>query len=234
MLRDEVAARSGVLDLVHRAFAGETVTIGPMWYDPRELEHVTVAEGRRVAIASSFFPLFDTGGTVSHVAIVFKDLTTELEAREQAEQERDLMRAIFEQSGDGIIVCDEHGIIRGFNPEAERQHGIERRPVPPAEWAAVYGLCDGEGRPLALADIAAPSRAARRARGERALEGAPAGRQRVHPGRHRPAAASRRRHPAGAVVTTRDETERLRLEEACAARASTTSASTKRPRSCTA
>jgi PAS domain S-box-containing protein len=213
VLRDEVAARSGVLDLVHRAFAGETVTIGPMWYDPRELEHVTVAEGRRVAIASSFFPLFDAGGKVSHVAIVFKDLTTELEAREQAEQERDLMRAIFEQSGDGIVVCDEHGIIRGFNREAERQHGIERRPVPPAEWAAAYGLCDAEGRPLALADIPLH----RALLGER-VENArwkvrrPDGSECTLAGTALPL-----RHPdgtsAGAVVTTRDETERLRLEE---------------------
>src|SRR3954468_20203761 len=78
VLRDEIAERNGVLDLVHRAFAGETVTIGPIWYDPRELEHVTVSEGRRVAIVSTFFPLFGTAGEVTHVAIVFKDLTTEI------------------------------------------------------------------------------------------------------------------------------------------------------------
>lgn len=213
VLRDEVAQKSGVLDLIHRAFAGETVTVGPMWYDPRELEHVTVAEGRRVAIASSFFPLFDGVGKVSHVAIVFKDLTTELEAREQAEQERDLLRAIFEQSGDGIIVCDEQGVIRVFNPEAERQHGKGRRPVPPAEWAAAYGLCDAEGRPLALADIPLH----RALRGER-VENArwkvrrPDGSERTLAGTALPLHHADGT-PAGAVVTTRDETERLRLEE---------------------
>ena len=132
VLKDEIAERNGVLDLIHRAFAGETITIGPLWYDPRELEQVKVPQGRRVAISSTFFPLLDGAGKVSHVAIVFKDLTTEIEAREQAEQERDLLRAIFRQSGDGIVVCDEEGIIRGFNPEAERQHGLDRKPVPPA------------------------------------------------------------------------------------------------------
>jgi PAS domain S-box-containing protein len=213
VLRDEVAEKNGVLDLIHRAFAGETVTIGPMWYDPRELEHVTVAEGRRVAIASSFFPLFDGAGAVSHVAIVFKDLTTELEAREQAEQERDLLRAIFEQSGDGIIVCDENGIIRGFNPEAQRQHGLPRRAVAPAEWAATYGLQDEEGRPLAVADIPLH----RALKGERVDNARwkvrrPDGSERTLAGTALPlhhADGS----PAGAVVTTRDETERLRLEE---------------------
>jgi PAS domain S-box-containing protein len=213
ILRDEIAERNGVLDLIHRAFAGETVTIGPIWYDPRELTQVKIAQGRRVAISSTFFPLFDGRGKVSHVAIVFKDLTTEIEAREQAEQERDLLRAIFRQSGDGIVVCDEEGIIRGFNPEAERQHGIDRKPVPPSQWASAYGLRDLRGDALALADTPLY----RALKGER-VENArwmvrrPDGSQSILTGTalplHHPDGS-----PAGAVVTTRDETERLRLEE---------------------
>ena len=213
VLQDEIAERNGVLDLVHRAFAGETITIGPIWYDPRELTQVRVPQGRRVAISSTFFPLLDGAGQVSHVAIVFKDLTTEIEAREQAEQERDLLRAIFRQSGDGIVVCDEEGIIRGFNPEAERQHGVERKAVPPAQWASAYGLLDMRGQALPLSDTPL----------YRALKG-----ERVENARwmvRRPDASVRiltgtalpLHHPdgspAGAVVTTRDETERLRLEE---------------------
>jgi PAS domain S-box-containing protein len=213
VLEDEIAERNGVLDLIHRAFAGETITIGPLWYDPRELEQVKIPKGRRVAISSTFFPLFDGAGKVSHVAIVFKDLTTEIEAREQAEQERDLLRAIFRQSGDGIVVCDEEGIIRGFNPEAERQHGLDRKPVPPAEWASAYGLRDVRGRPLPLSETPLY----RALKGER-VENArwmvrrPDGSVRILTGTALPlhhADGS----PAGAVVTTRDETERLRLEE---------------------
>jgi len=213
VLRDEIAERNGVLDLVHRAFAGETVTIGPMWYDPRELTQVKIAQGRRVAISSTFFPLFDGLGKVSHVAIVFKDLTTELEGREQAEQERDLLRAIFRQSGDGIVVCDEDGIIRGFNPEAERQHGVERKPVPPAEWTSAYGLRDLRGQHLPLAETPLY----RALKGER-VENArwmvrrPDGSLCILTGTALPLHHSDG-SPAGAVVTTRDETERLRLEE---------------------
>lgn len=89
VLEDEIAAREGVLDLIHRAFAGETLKLPPVWYDPRELKRVHVEEGKRVAIDTTFFPLFDRVGAVSHVAIVFKDLTAELLAREQAEAARD-------------------------------------------------------------------------------------------------------------------------------------------------
>jgi PAS domain S-box-containing protein len=213
VLKDEIAERNGVLDLIHRAFAGETVTIGPMWYDPRELTQVKIEQGRRVAISSTFFPLLDGRGEVSHVAIVFKDLTTEIEAREQAEQERDLLRAIFRQSGDGIVVCDEDGIIRGFNPEAARQHGIDRKAVPPAEWARAYGLRDLRGQLLPLTETPLY----RALKGER-VENArwmvrrPDGAMCILTGTALPlhhADGS----PAGAVVTTRDETERLRLEE---------------------
>jgi PAS domain S-box-containing protein len=213
ILKDEIAERNGVLDLIHRAFAGETVAIGPMWYDPRELKQITVEQGNRVAITSTFFPLFDAAGRVGHVAILFKDLTTEITAREQAEQERDLLRAIFQQSGDGIIVCDEQGVIRGFNPEAQRQHGVEGQAVPPAQWAATYGLRDLQGRPLPQADIPLY----RALKGERVENARWVVRRADGTDRTLTGTALPLEHadgtPAGAVVTTRDETERLALEE---------------------
>ena len=82
VLEDDVAARRGILDLIHRAFAGETVTVPPVWYDPRELEQVQIEEGRRVAVEATIFPLRDDAGHVSHVAIAFKDVTAEMERRD--------------------------------------------------------------------------------------------------------------------------------------------------------
>src|SRR6202158_4126034 len=57
VLRDEVAKERGVLDLIHRAFGGDTVSIPPLWYDPRDLKHVEIKEGRRIALSATFFPL---------------------------------------------------------------------------------------------------------------------------------------------------------------------------------
>ncbi len=88
VLRDEIAAASGMLGLVERAFRGEVISAPPIWYDPRELRQVTVTEGRRVAIAATFFPLTDAAGAVTHVGIVFKDVTPEMEKRAQEEQAR--------------------------------------------------------------------------------------------------------------------------------------------------
>jgi signal transduction histidine kinase/CheY-like chemotaxis protein len=98
VLRDEIAERTGILALIHRAFAGETVNVPTVWYDPRELTQVKIERGNRVAIGSTFFPLRDGTGRVSHVAIVFKDLTAEMNAREQAEHERDVNARLYREA----------------------------------------------------------------------------------------------------------------------------------------
>ncbi len=88
VLRDDIAERGGFLPLIKRAFAGETIQFGPHWYDPRELEHVKVSEGRRVAVEVMMLPLLDDVGAVTHVAIIFKDATGELRAEELAVREQ--------------------------------------------------------------------------------------------------------------------------------------------------
>ena len=88
VLHDEIAERQGLLGLVTRAFAGETVQTPTFWYDPRDLEQVHVTEGRRVAISITLMPLFGASGAVEHVALVIKDQTEETLARERAEAAR--------------------------------------------------------------------------------------------------------------------------------------------------
>ncbi len=93
IFQDEIAARAGVTPLVHRAFAGEAVHIPAMWYDPRNLEHVVVEEGRQVAFEAWMLPLFGREGEVTHVALVIKDITKEMLARELADREAEARRA---------------------------------------------------------------------------------------------------------------------------------------------
>jgi signal transduction histidine kinase len=95
VLRDEIAKAAGVLDLIQRAFRGETAHVPCVWYDPRQLTQVRVEEGHRVAIESTFLPLVDAAGNVAHVAIVFKDLTTETSLRAEAEKERDFLQRLI-------------------------------------------------------------------------------------------------------------------------------------------
>lgn len=82
VLKDDIAEREGFLDLIHRAFAGETVHVPPHWYDPRNLKQVKVEKGNRVGVEVTLFPLRDQKKEVSHVAIVVKDVTATMLLRE--------------------------------------------------------------------------------------------------------------------------------------------------------
>lgn len=148
VLHDEGLEHNGLRPLIRRAFAGEIVETPAVWYGPsRSVEGE--AAGRRVAVAATFSPLFAVDGTtVTHVSVIFQDHTNEFRSREAAEEERDLLRAIIEQSGNGIIVCDDQGVTRIFNPEAVRQHGHGKAEVPPSEWTREWGLHDLQHSPL--------------------------------------------------------------------------------------
>ena len=92
VLRDDIAERNGVLGLIHRAFAGETISLPPMWYDARELKQVEIKEARPAGIKALFFPIHDPAQAVAYVAIAFADVTAELEKREAMEREGEIAR----------------------------------------------------------------------------------------------------------------------------------------------
>jgi two-component system, cell cycle sensor histidine kinase and response regulator CckA len=119
VLEDDIAKQRGVLELIQRAFAGETVRAAPIWYDPRELRSVRVEEGRRVAIEITMVPLRDRSGKVEHVANFCKDVTAELGwMHEQAE-----LAATLDSMGDAVIATDMSAHIVRMNPVAERLTG---------------------------------------------------------------------------------------------------------------
>ncbi|MGK3994946.1 hybrid sensor histidine kinase/response regulator [Sorangium sp. So ce1024] len=141
------------------------------------------------------------------------------ERAERAEQiaavERDLLRALIEQSGDGIMAMDARGVIRICNQEAQRQHGVtERETVIGADSAQPYTLLALDGRPLSPEE-----RPLRRALQGEKVENArwlvvrQDGSVRALAG----TASPLRRpdgSPAGAVQITRDETDALEAERA--------------------
>jgi PAS domain S-box-containing protein len=202
VLEDEIAAKNGVLGLIRRAFAGETVSLPPIWYDPRELKQVE--HGNRIAVAATFLPLFDRAGAVTHVAIVFKDMTAEMVHREQLEEERELLSAVVDQVSEGILMADRDGVVRLVN-QAARELGL-RAGTPLAKWRALYAQ-EGDARETPL---------------ERALRGETASgvmQHRAPDGTKRAltsiAVPFRRADGTlrGAVMTFRDETARVLHEQ---------------------
>lgn len=130
----------------------------------------------------------------------------------EREEQRGMLRLLIEQSGDAIIMADENGVLRVFNPEAERQHGVSQQEVEAQEWAKTYGLYAMDGAPLPLEQTPL-FRAVRgeTVRGAEWLVKRPDGSRRVLVGTANPL----RRpdgSPAGAVLIARDETERRAAE----------------------
>lgn len=117
VLRDEVAERTGVASLIRRAFQGETVRLPLTWYDPRDVEHVSVEHGRRVAVEPTFLPLLDAAGNVMNVAVLFRDVTahTRAQARLRAHEAVSRVLAGAEAVDDVVrIVLAEAGGALGW------------------------------------------------------------------------------------------------------------------------
>ena len=106
VLDDDIAREHGLLPHIQRAFAGQTVTMPPLWYDPRELRHVQVTEGRRVAMAATFLPILDARGAVSFVVVSFRDVTAQLQAQEQARRGARIAQ-LGAQVGEHLLVSAE-------------------------------------------------------------------------------------------------------------------------------
>ncbi len=140
-------------------------------------------------------------------------LEREHAAHRAVEERQALLDLVIEQSGDAIVMADEQGVIHLFNAEAERQHGVTRRQVAAPEWSGTFGLHTEDGRPLPLEETPLY----RAIGGESVIDAhwlvwRPDGSVRTLCG----TAAPLRRQDgsfAGAVLTARDETERLALEQ---------------------
>jgi len=77
ILADPQLEAAGLLPLVRRAYAGETVQLPPVRYDAAR---VTSSSGRTVWTQGHCFPVRDAAGAVTHVAIVHVDVTQWAEA----------------------------------------------------------------------------------------------------------------------------------------------------------
>ncbi len=137
----------------------------------------------------------------------------QLELRRREHAREALLRLIVDQSAEGITVADAGGTLRLLNPAAQAQHGMPALEVSPAQWGRAYGLHSLEGRPLSLEETPLY----RALRGEQVEEARwrvrrPDGSERVLAGSATPLWQPDGQL-AGAVLVSRDETERLAREE---------------------
>jgi PAS domain S-box-containing protein len=125
VLKDDILAANGMLALFHRAFAGETVEVPTIWYDPRDLKTVRVTEGRRVAISMTLFPLFKESGEIDYVAATYKDQTEIMLATEQLRLSEERSRLAQQVAHVGTFERNIKTNVTTWTPEIEALYGLK-------------------------------------------------------------------------------------------------------------
>ena len=74
--------------------------------------------------------------------------------RLQAQTRQQTLARLLEAMPDGVVSCDEDGLLAEFNGAARQWHGIDPRALPPEQWASHFGLFEADGlQPLSMERI---------------------------------------------------------------------------------
>lgn len=61
-------------------------------------------------------------------------------SEEIREKENQYLQTILENISDGIVACDENGMLSFFNRATREFHCVEEKPIPHTEWSSYYNL----------------------------------------------------------------------------------------------
>ncbi len=98
VLTDPQLEAKGVTPLLRRAFAGETVHIPPILYDPAELEKA----GRARWVQAGAHPVLDAAGNVIEVMLIHEDVTERFRSERALEESEQRLRLATDAARIGI------------------------------------------------------------------------------------------------------------------------------------
>ena len=83
-----------------------------------------------------------------------KDAQVRIAAEEALEKERNFLKAVLENVSDGIVACDQNGVLSIFNKATRQLHGLPEKAIPAEQWSSYYSLYQADGiTPLATEEI---------------------------------------------------------------------------------
>jgi PAS domain S-box-containing protein len=119
ILEDPNLEKAGQLDVIKKAFRGESVEVPEFFYDPAAQGH----PGRARWASGIVYPLKDPNGEVREVVIIHKDTTNEHVAVEEREKLLLQLQAIVRQMPAGIMVANHEGEILLYNEQMTKVIG---------------------------------------------------------------------------------------------------------------
>lgn len=85
---------------------------------------------------------------ITEIQVACRDITRRKEIEESLELEREYFKAVLDNIADGIVACDEKGVLSFFNKATRQFHGLPENEIPADQWAEHYNLFYPDGTTL--------------------------------------------------------------------------------------
>jgi len=104
---------------------------------------------------ASYYPLFEgVGEKPFGVGGVVIEISDRKAAEVALEKERQFLNALLENLADGIVACDDRGVLTLFNRATREFHGLPEVPLPSERWADHFDLYKADGTtPMSMEEI---------------------------------------------------------------------------------
>lgn len=132
LLDDPELARKGARDDILRAFAGETVVVGPLLYEPPTLPDGTQARTRWVRAV--IYPIKPDGGTVTELVILLEDFTQRIETDAELHRAKEAAEAA-NAAKDQFLAVLSHELRNPLAPVLTTVNTMQSGPMTPDEFA---------------------------------------------------------------------------------------------------
>lgn len=121
ILDDPINAALGLFPAIRRAIGGEIVAIPPTQLTA---EHFPALAGQPTRwIKFIMNPITDEMGVVLELAVIFEDISEQMQAEFMLKERELQYRSIFESVSDGLFINTLDGELVDFNPAAAHMHG---------------------------------------------------------------------------------------------------------------
>ncbi|MCP3870293.1 MAG: hypothetical protein GY703_19815 [Gammaproteobacteria bacterium] len=99
-------------------------------------------------------PYRTIANVIDGVVITFEDITKLKQIEKKLWKQQIFQSAVLDCTANGIVACDQDGILSYFNQAAHKFHGLPVDLIPPEDWTKHYNLYETDGKtPMQLSDI---------------------------------------------------------------------------------
>ncbi len=127
ILEDRQLADKGIMPHILRGFAGESIQIPPIKYEPGvTIPGLSRHEQPERWVRAFVYPIKDERGNIREVVLMHEDITERRLAEEELRESEERYRVVTETASDAIVLIDEDSWILFVNDAAEKVFGYAR------------------------------------------------------------------------------------------------------------